>query len=522
MSQDPAPREPEDGDADRSSWEEMLSSMLGPEAAAQAVQAMRSAGMDPAAMGQAAGLPGDAASLGPLIAQVQAMMRPDGSGPVNWRLATDLARRTATAEGDPAVTSAEADAVRAALRAADLWLDVATELPPAGGPREALTRAAWVERTLPMFRSLAEPVAASMSHALAGAIGKQLEDAPEEIKAFGAQLGDESGLLGQIGQAVYGMQLGQAVGTLAREVVGTTDISIPLLADPGAALVPANVAAFAEGLEIPLDEVRHFLAVRELAHARVFAHSPWLRAGVVDAVTAYARAITIDTSKIEDAVRSVDPTDPDALRGAMSGGVFDQDDTPEQEAALGRLATLLALVEGWVEEVTARAVAPHLPHGVQLREMLRRRRAAGGPAEQTFSTLVGLDLRPRSLREAARLWELYGAERGQEARDELWSHPDVLPTAEELADPEGFAAGREKAAEETSDVDSFLAELFAEDGDGQAGGDAGDGAGDGAASDDASDEDAGSSETGDGSGEGDSRTDGSGGDGSDDEAPPGG
>ncbi|MGO1173138.1 MAG: zinc-dependent metalloprotease [Actinomycetaceae bacterium] len=462
MSQDPAPREPDDGD-EQTSWEQMLSSMLGPEAAAQAVSAMRQAGMDPATMGQAAGLPGDPASLGPLFAQVQAMMRPDGSGPVNWRLATDLARRTATGGGDPAVTSADADAVRGALQAADLWLDVATELPPAGGPREALSRGQWVERTLPTFRTLAEPVASSMSRALAGAIRKQLEDAPEELRAFGAQLGDESGLLGQIGQAVYGMQLGQAVGTLAREALGTTDISIPLLAEPGAALVPANVADFAEGLDVPLDEVRLFLAVRELAHARVFAHSPWLRAGVEDAVTAYARAISIDTGKIEEAVRSVDPSDPEALREAMSGGVFDQDDTPEQEAALSRLATLLALVEGWVEAVTAQATAPHLPHTVQLREMLRRRRAAGGPAEQTFSTLVGLELRPRSLREATRLWELYAAERGVEARDELWSHPDVLPTAEELADPEGFAAGRDRAASESSDVDSFLAELFAEE-----------------------------------------------------------
>jgi putative hydrolase len=461
MSQDPAER-PEDA-GDTSSWEQLLSSMLGPEAAAQAIEAMKQAGMDPAAMGAAAGLPSDANALAPLMQQMQALMQPDGSGPVNWRLAQDLARRTAFTGGDPSISASEAEAVRSALQAADLWLDVATSLPPAGGAREALTRATWVERTLPTFRTLAEPIAASMSRALSEAITRQLSDAPEEFRAFGAQLGGEDGMLGQIGQAVYGMQLGQAVGTLAREALGTTDVSIPLLSGAGAALVPSNVADFAEGLDTPLDEVRLYLAVRELAHARLFAHSPWLRAGVEDAVTTYARAISIDTGAIEQAVQSVDPTDPDALREAMSGGVFDQDDTPEQAAALERLATLLALVEGWVDVVTTQATAPHLPQAVALGEMIRRRRATGGPAERTFATLVGLELRPRSLREASRLWSLYGAERGIEERDALWAHPDVLPTSEDLADPEGFAARREQASTESSDVDTVLSSLFGDD-----------------------------------------------------------
>jgi hypothetical protein len=95
--------------------------------------------------------------------------------------------------------------------------------------------------------------------------------------------------------------------------------------------------------------------------------------------------------------------------------------------------------------------------------MIRRRRATGGPAERTFATLVGLELRPRSLREASRLWSLYGAERGIEERDALWAHPDVLPTSEDLADPEGFAARREQASTESSDVDTFLSSLFGDD-----------------------------------------------------------
>jgi uncharacterized protein (DUF2342 family) len=76
-----------------------------------------------------------------------------------------------------------------------------------------------------------------------------------------------------------------------------------------------------------------------------------------------------------------------------------------------------------------------------LREAVRRRRATGGPAEQTFATLVGLELRPRRLREAARLWELLEEHRGIDGRDAVWGHPDLLPGPADLDDPDAFALG---------------------------------------------------------------------------------
>ena len=65
---------------------------------------------------------------------------------------------------------------------------------------------------------------------------------------------------------------------------------------------------------------------------------------------------------------------------------------------------------------------------------------AGGPAEQTFAALVGLELRPRRLREAAALWAALTEHRGTGGRDALWGHPDLLPDEEAFADPQAFAA----------------------------------------------------------------------------------
>lgn len=470
MTDDPTARQPGEP-SDGAAWEQMLRQMFGP-GADEALRQMREQGLDPAEMARASGLPDDPMLMNQVIAQVQRMLSSSGDGPVNWDVAHDMARQVAVTGGDPTLSPAEARQVTEALGVAELWLDAATDLPPAGGHVRALSRSEWVEQTLPTWRTLTEPVATSMSTALAATLADQLPESMDLPPGLGAGGLDPAAMMRQLGALVFGMQVGQAAGSLSREVFGLTDAGLPLVAEPATALVPRNVADFADGLEIPLEEVRLFLALREAAHARLFTHVTWLRGHLLAAVDAYARGITIDVESLEESVRAIDPTDPTALQGALSSGVFAPQTTPEQRAVLARLETALALVEGWVDEVVATAALPHLPHGVALREMIRRRRAAGGPAEQTFATLVGLELRPRRSRDAAALWARIAREQGPEARDAVWDHPDLLPTAEDLDDPAGYAGRRATAEGEHADLDRALAEILGE-------GDDGDGAADG-------------------------------------------
>ena len=379
---------------------------------------------------------------------LQRMMSWTG-GPVNWDLAEDVARR-AVAE-DPAVGDDQRRAVAAAGRLADLWLDPLTTLPGSAGAPEAWTRGQWLRATLPAWKQLVEPVAGRVTQALGTALEGSLstEGLPPELAGMMASLGPNplAGVLQQVGGVVFGAQVGQALGALAADVLASSEVGIPL---GPSALLPANVAAFADGLEIPLDEVRLYLALREAAHQRLFVHVPWLRAHLYDAVDAYARGIEVDPSLLERAVGSFDPTDPAAAQEVLSSGLFEIEPTPAQRAALERLETALALVEGWVDQVVDAAAADRLPHAGQLRETVRRRRASGGPAEQTFATLVGLQLRPRRLREAAALWGRITQLRGPEGRDALWEHPDLLPGSGDLDDPLGWG---EAAPETTSETD---------------------------------------------------------------------
>jgi len=378
-------------------------------------------------------------------------------GPVNWDLAKNVARHAIVAAGDPSVLEAQRREITEAVRLADLWLDEAATFPSGIHKIEAWSRSEWLEATFPVWAKLCDPIAAKGVEAMSGMLDidpAQLgEDVPEEMRqalgALGGGAGGLGGLAGlsamlrQIGGAMIGSQTGTAVGELAREVAGSSDIGLPLGPEGVAALLPAGVAQFGQGLSVDAGEVRLFLALREAAHQRLFAHVPWLRAHLLGAVEQYASGITVDMARLQEAIPDVDITNPEALRDALAGeGLFRPEDTPAQKAALVRLETALALVEGWVATVVSAAARDRLTHADALAEAIRRRRATGGPAERTFATLVGLELRPRRLREAAAIWQGLTEARGIEGRDALWSHPDLLPAIDDLENPDTFVHGQ--------------------------------------------------------------------------------
>jgi putative hydrolase len=384
------------------------------------------------------GSPEDLLGKMPLFAELQKLMSWSG-GPVNW----DLARQGAISQlaaGHQPTSQAEQTAVAEALRLADLWLDQATELPSGIERTAAWSRVDWVEKTLPAWGALIDPLAEKVVAAMTSAL-------PQEAAM---SIGPIAGIMGRMGGLMFGAQVGQALGKLAEEVVTSTDVGLPLAPAGTGVLVPQNVAEFAAGLDRPADEVRLFLALREAASQRLFAHVPWLRQQLQDAVHAYARGITIDREAIERGITEamsgggleggLDPSDPESIQRLLGSGVLEPEETPEQQMALRRLETLLALVEGWVDTVVAAAATDRLPGHSALAETMRRRRASGGPAEQTFATLVGLQLRPRRLRDAATVWAALGRRLGSAERDRLWSHPDLLPTSDDLDEPMDFVA----------------------------------------------------------------------------------
>lgn len=416
--------------------------------------------IDPEQLSRLSGMQIDPAMMQTVMQNLQGAFSGTDDG-ISW----DLARRQAlhiANQGDRGVSTGQRTDLDQAFALATLWLGEATTVSELADPPRTLTRGAWVEATLPVWQELAEPVAASISDALTRALSEQ---APEEMQEMIAGAGR---LMRTVGGSLFATQLGHVVGRLSTEVVSGGDVGIPVMPSGEAAILPQNFADFGRDLEIPDDQLALYLATRELAHARLFRHARWLRLDLISQVRDFARGIRVDTDALEDLASRFDPSEPDELRRALESGALLPRRTEEQDAALGRLENLLATIEGWVDVVTERATA-RLPSAERIAEAVRRRRAVGGPAEQALGSLVGLELRPRRLREAAAMWRAVTDAVGPAGRDALWDYPDLMPTAADIDDPRALlervssaARGEEPAPDE---IDDALARLLAEESD---------------------------------------------------------
>ena len=408
--------------------------------------------LDPEQIAKAAGLPVDPATLQQLLSKLTAAIVPgEATEGLNWSLVETQAKQIAN-QGSKKVSESVAKSISNAMATGSLWLDEVTEVASITSEPKLLSRELWVVDSLGLFKDLATPVANRMSEALTENFQENL---PEEFSGFMSQA---SGIMRSAGSVMFAMQMGQALGRLSEEVLSAGDIGLPIFKEPRPAFVAQNLAELVESLEEESDQVYFYFVVRELAHARLFKQSKWLREYTVNLITAYAREISIDNTRIVEMSENFDPAEIGNIQKAFESGALIAPRTPAQTIALERIETVLALIEGWVDCVT-QAATIRLPRSAAIAELVRRKRSSGGPAEKTFLTLIGLELRPRKLREASAMWNAVTEAVGIQKRDAIWSHPDLLPTEADIADPSALIAKLSNGAPE-DDMDAALRDLL--------------------------------------------------------------
>jgi putative hydrolase len=408
--------------------------------------------LDPEQIAKAAGLPVDPAALQQLLSKLTSAIVPgETTEGLNWTLVETQAKQIASANSRK-VPESVSKSIDTAIATGSLWLDEVTDVASISSEPKLLSRELWVADSLGLFKDLSTPVANRMSEALTENFKENL---PEEFSGFMSQA---SGLMKSAGSVMFAMQMGQALGRMSEEVLSAGDIGLPIFKEPRPAFVAQNLAELVDSLEEDSDQIYFYFVIRELAHARLFKQSKWLREYTVNLITAYAREISIDNTRIVEMSENFDPADIGNIQKAFESGSLIAPRTPSQTIALERIETVLALIEGWVDCVT-QAATTRLPRSSAIAEVVRRKRSAGGPAEKTFLTLIGLELRPRKLREASAMWNQITDAVGIQKRDAIWSHPDLLPTDTDIQDPTALIAKLSNGAPE-DDMDQAIRDLL--------------------------------------------------------------
>ena len=440
----------------------------------------------------------DFAKMGEALSRLGRAISASSTGATGSGISPDAVREMATLANDQAPSENEITAGLEALAVAQLWLDPKTDFTAPLEPAQIWSRSQWIDETLVGWCEIVAPLAESLSGAVSGAISGLTKEALGD--AFGDSLGDElggvqgdepgnqnsnpfssfgfgpptnsdnsskannsdnsdpkinpmAGIFNQMSNAmrafggvIFATQLGETIKTTAGSVTGGADIGIPLLVKNHPALIAINCNAWGAELGIPEAELRYYLALREVAGVRLFNNAPWLREYITNAIKSYSDGIKVNIEKIQEGMSGMSVegigTSPEALNEAIANGLFTTDETPSQKSAILRLETIAALIEGWIDEVSASAALDHLPALPALRESARRGRATGGPMQKAFAALIGLEISPRASRDAATFFNYIATNESISQRDALWSSPELLPTIEEITNPSSFRKGR--------------------------------------------------------------------------------
>ena len=430
--------------------------------------------------------PNPLADLGEMLQSIGRLLAQSSSGEPSALTAATLRQMASPSMPSHRIVDQKVVAATAAAgELANIWLDESSDLPPGPTPLHAWSPQEWLEVTAAGWVSCTQPVISSTARAssevlnLAGNGEEPLResDSPSDTPSglpfglpagfslgsgTGAGLGSGMGagmpeqlraLATHMTTTMLQQQLAQTIATLSGEVTSLSDVPFELAAG-FSALLPHAIESIAEGLELPKDQVLLWCALRENARARLFAARPWLPKSLTDAILTHADNLHIDTEAITSMMETLDPSNPSSLQDAMSSGALEPRARGAGIIAAHRLEATYTLIEGWVDCVVKHAGSDRLPSYTALAEAWQRRRATSSPAQQTLTSLLGLELSAKRVRGAAGLWDHIGTKYGIAARDALWSHPDMLPTSDDLTDPTDFLAalGAEQAGPTTDDL----------------------------------------------------------------------
>ena len=197
-----------------------------------------------------------------------------------------------------------------------------------------------------------------------------------------------------MGPMLAAMQLGSAVGHLARSTLGPYELPIPRAA-PRLLVVPANVTRFAEDWSLDPDEVRLWVCLREVTAHAVLSR-PHVAAAHAGAPGAGGAGDGRGHRRPRGHLQGIDLTQPEALQGLLGDptALMSLEPSPARRRAAEDLLAVVAALLGYVEHVLDLAAARLLGGRGAIAEAWRRRQVDRESSDRAAELMLGLDLGP--------------------------------------------------------------------------------------------------------------------------------
>lgn len=355
-----------------------------------------------------------------------------GAGTERLELARQLAQGVATGgQPEPNVDPVERIKLEELLRVAELHVAELTglSLTPDGTALtvEAVGPGTWARRTVDDWRFVLDAMTVPGPPSGDEPDGSSLDE-PDNADVLARFVAD-------MGPMFAGLQLGSAVGHLARTTLGQYEIPI-WRPSAGLLMVPGNVTRFAEDWSLPVDEVRLWVCLREVTVHAVLGRVH-VRQRISGLIHDVVRGMAGEAAGILDQLQHMDPTDPASLQQLLGDptALLGVEPNPQRERASQELSALMAALLGYVEHVLDRTATRLLGGRGALAEAWRRRQVERDSAARTAELLFGLDLGPAEVDRGVEFISGVLSRAGEKGLARLWSAPSTLPTPAEVVAP---------------------------------------------------------------------------------------
>ena len=338
---------------------------------------------------------------------------------IDW----EFAQATAARMGGPGpkVTGTQAsDAVAGLRAAAEASHDPVAQTsrlhsPPGSAPVLVVDRAGWSQANIGSMRALMDPVVAKIQTSVSATMTTPPSPG---VAAFGGK--------------VAGAEVGALLAFMAGKVLGQYDLAPE--GSPRLLLVAPNIVAAEREMDVDPRDFRLWVAMHEETHRVQFTAVPWLRDHMIETTRTLAVDLAPTPQELTERLTQLATKLPQAFQSG-SNGLAEIFLTDEQRARVAEITAIMSLLEGHADVVMDDVGPSVIPSVAHIRAKFTDRRAGLSQFDRLLRRMLGLEAKLRQYADGAVFVRAVTAKVGIDGFNAVWTSPETLPSAAEMADP---------------------------------------------------------------------------------------